>query len=187
MSQGVPPLPNNNELSPANCDQIGGSVSVMHVEAGLYTNFAAGQLQDNLINSTPQFVGTGADDTGIFWAVEVGIEKKWHELGKTTFFAQYYDHDGGANNRRTIADTDPVNPFAADPGAGAERIFATGVEMMGVGVVQEISAASMLSTPTTRHYEADLTVMQDTFGLGATADAQLEDLDIVMSGAMIKF
>jgi hypothetical protein len=144
MSQGVPPLPNNNELSPANCDQIGGSVSVMHVEAGLYTNFAAGQLQDNLINSTPQFVGTGADDTGIFWAVEVGIEKKWHELGKTTFFAQYYDHDGGANNRRTIADTDPVNPFAADPGAGAERIFATGVEMMGVGVVQEISAASML-------------------------------------------
>lgn len=92
----------------------------------------------------PQFVGTGADDTGIFWAVEVGIEKKWHELGKTTFFAQYYDHDGGANNRRTIADTDPVNPFAADPGAGAERIFATGVEMMGVGVVQEISAASML-------------------------------------------
>jgi hypothetical protein len=29
--------------------------------------------------------------------------------------------------------------------------------------------------------------MQDTFGLGATADAQLEDLDIVMSGAMIKF
>jgi predicted porin len=187
MSQGVPPLPNNNELSPANCDQIGGSVSVMHVESGLYANFAAGQLQDNLINQTPQFVGTGADDTGMFWAVEAGIEKKWFDLGKTTLFAQYYDHDGGANNRRTIADADPVNPFAADAGAGAERIFATGVEMVGVGVVQEISNASMLLYTYYRHYEADLTVMQGTAGLGATADAQLEDLDIVMSGAMIKF
>ena len=39
------------DTSRANCDQIGGSISVMHEKTGLYVNLAAGQLQDNLILS----------------------------------------------------------------------------------------------------------------------------------------
>ena len=99
---------------------------------------------------------------GSFYALEAGIEKKWHALGKTTIFAQYYDSEGGANDRRTVGANDAANPFGATP----SRIFSTGVEMFGGGVVQSIDAASMLLYAYYRHYEADLTVMS-----GATAPA----------------
>ena len=124
-------------------------------------------------------MGTGADDTSSFYALEAGIEKKWHALGKTTILAQYYDSEGGANDRRTVAGGDAVNPF----GATTSRIFSTGVEMFGGGVVQSIDAASMLLYAYYRHYEADLTVMSGATGAGAIRDADLEDLDVVMSGA----
>ena len=38
-----------------------------------------------------------------------------------------------------------------------------------------------------RHYEADLEVLSGTAGGGLVADVPLDDLDIVMTGAMIKF
>jgi hypothetical protein len=176
-----------SDISDAKCHQVGGSLSVMDEKSGLYANFAAGQLTDELIqtatsNATRNFAGTGADDTSSFWAVEGGIEKKWFDLGKTTLFAQYYDHDGGANNRMRIDGADPINPHN-----GNSRIWSTGVEMVGGGVIQEISAAAMLLYVYYRHYEADLEVLSGTTGPGVVLDAQLDDLDIVMSGAMIKF
>ena len=168
--------------SDAKCNQLGGSVSVKHIESGLYANFAAGQQQDDLILQDANFVGSGADDTSKFWALEAGIEKKWHSLGKTTIFGQYYDSEGGANDRRTVAAGDAANPFA-----GTSRIFSTGVQMFGGGVVQSIDSASMLLYAYYRHYEADLNVMEGTSGLDPIRSADLEDLDVVMSGAMIKF
>ena len=73
---------NANDSEPdADCESIGGSISIMHAPTGLYGNFAAGQLKDNLIRNTAtpgrDFVGTDADDTSTFFAVQAGIEQKW--------------------------------------------------------------------------------------------------------------
>src|SRR5690606_30242785 len=43
----------------ADCNQLGGSVSVMHVASGLYANFAAGYMEDKL---TKVIFGPDAED-----------------------------------------------------------------------------------------------------------------------------
>ena len=146
------------------CSQYGGSISVMHEPTGIYVNFAAGQLEDDLINSLGGVFAT-ADNKSEFFAVEAGIEKKFIPLGKTTIFGQYYDYDGGANQRSTV---------------GGDEIMSTGIEMWGVGVVQGLDAAAMHLYAYYRHYEGELEL--DTAG-----SVPLEDLDIVMTGAIIKF
>ncbi|MGL4395356.1 MAG: porin [Hyphomicrobium sp.] len=180
LAQGAGALASGT--SDASCNQIGGSVSVMHVQSGIYVNFGAGQLQDDLIGRTDRFQGTGADDESTFYAVEAGIEQKWNELGKTTIFGQYYQNDGGANARRNLAAGDAANPFA-----GASRIFETELTSYGGGVVQGIDAAAMSLYVFYRHYEADVTALSGTTGAGARGQASLEDLDVVMGGAIIKF
>lgn len=158
----------------AKCTQFGGSVSVMHEPTGIYVNAAAGELQDDLIKRAGSpFAGTNADDKSSFWAVEAGIEKKWIPLGKTTLFGQYYDYEGGANETS-------VNFGAGNP---TGRVFASGVEMYGIGVVQSIDAAAMHLYAYYRHYEADLTLLNG----GTTQKVDLDDLDVVMGGALIKF
>ncbi|HYI05922.1 MAG TPA: hypothetical protein VD858_13600, partial [Reyranella sp.] len=92
------------------------------------------------------------------------------------------DSDGGANDRRTVAAGDAANPFAV-----TSRIFSTGVQMYGGGIVQSIDSASMLLYTYYRHYEAELNVMEGPTGADPIRGADLEDLDVVMSGAMIKF
>jgi predicted porin len=147
----------------AKCHQIGGSVSVMHVESGIYVNFGAGQKTDELINKVAGFAT--ADDTSTFWAAEAGIEKKWNALGKTTLFGQYYINEGGANARRTF-------------GAG-NRILSTELESYGGGVVQGVDAAAMQLYLFYRHSQAEIT--------GSAFSPNLEDLDVVTAGAIIKF
>ncbi|MGL5736488.1 MAG: hypothetical protein ACRCYS_16625, partial [Beijerinckiaceae bacterium] len=161
---------------------FGGSISIMHTQSGLYANFGAGQLTDDLIDVSTRFAGTGADDTSTFWAVEGGIEQKWNDLGKTTLFVQYYKNEGGANGRRGLDAGDAANPFAVD-----SRIFATELESIGGGVVQGIDAAAMHLYLTYRHYQANVTALSGTAGAGALGSANLEDLDVVMGGAIIKF
>ena len=50
----------------------------MHVESGIYGNFAAGYMLDDAINTDPGFtVGANPDDRSDFYAFEVGVERKW--------------------------------------------------------------------------------------------------------------
>lgn len=162
----------------AKCTQYGGSVSVMHEPTGIYLNFSAGAHQDDTVLADADFAGTNADDTTTFWAIEAGIEKKWFPLGKTTVFGQYYNLEGGASERLTVAAGDPTNNTG-----GAANVFSTGLEMYGGGVVQELSAASMSLYLYYRHYEGELTLVDG----GIVAPADLEDLDVVVGGAIIKF
>ena len=81
--------------------QFGGSISVIHVDTGLYVNAAAGQKQDDGLADVAFYVANPGllDDEDAFWAIEAGIEKKWFPLGKTTIYGQYYDYDGGSLSR----------------------------------------------------------------------------------------
>lgn len=54
-----------------------GSVSVKHIDSGLFVNAAAGKLD----------LGAFGDDKA--YHVQAGIERKWSELGATTIFAEY--------------------------------------------------------------------------------------------------
>ncbi len=170
--------------SDTRCENLGGSISIIHEASGLFVNAGTGIKNDELLNGTAAFIGTGADDEQTFWAIQAGVEKKFNEFGKTTIYGEYYDYQGGANGRRTIGAADALNPLGA-----TAAIWSSGVEMFGAGIIQGFDNAALQIYLSYRHYEADLTLRGLVGGVasGALADAALEDLDIVMTGAIIKF
>ena len=164
------------------CRQFGGSVSAIHKETGLFVNFGAGIKTDERARQTA--VGAaGASDEQTFWSTQAGIERKFTEYGKTTVYGEYYDYNGGGNSRRTVANGDPLDPFAG-PNAAAQ-IWSTGVNVYGAGIAQGFDKAALVVYLSYRHVEGDLTLRNPTNG--AIADSPLEDLDLVLSGAIIKF
>ena len=121
---------------------------------------------------------------------KLGIEKKWHELGKTTIFGQYYRNEGGSQDRTVI--TVP-NGFAwndAETKATPAGTFSNGdiqsstLESFGLGVIQGIDKAAMHVYVVYRHYEGDILT---TGTAGAGTKIELDDLDVAMGGAIIKF
>ncbi|MDP1639382.1 MAG: hypothetical protein Q8L61_00490 [Hyphomicrobium sp.] len=162
------------------CTQYGGSVSVVHVDTGLFVAFGAGEKSIDLVQLS-KFAGQGADTDESFWSVQAGIEKKFVEHGKTTIYGEYYDYDGGANSRRTVGPLDSLNPIAA----GTWDVWHTGVQVYGAGIAQGFDKAATVLYLSYRHVEGDLT-LRNPVG-GAIADAPLDDLDLVLSGALIKF
>jgi predicted porin len=164
----------------ADCNQVGGSLSVMHEDSGLYLTFGAGRFVDEETDTVNRFVVSGADDDHTFYAFQAGIEKKWTALGKTTIYGEYFNHEGGANDR-TFDDGDPINSFAV----GSAQIFSSDVETYGGGIIQGIDAASMRLYLIYRHYEADLSLVN---GAGAVQQSnEIEDVDVVLGGALIQF
>lgn len=170
--------------SDTECRNLGGSVSVIHAATGLFINVGTGIKTDELLNGTARFAGTGADDEQTFWATQFGVEKKFTAFGKTTVYGEYYDYQGGANDRRIIAAGDAVNGLGA-PAA----IWSSGLQVYGAGIIQGFDNAALQLYLSYRHYEADLSLRGLVGGVatGAIADSPLEDLDVVMSGALIKF
>lgn len=167
------------------CDQFGGSFSVIHESTGLFLSAAAGRKWDDYINTQNRFRGTGVDSTQDFWALQAGIERKFNDYGKTTIYGEYYDYEGGGNSRRTVAANDALNPA----GAGTWALWGTGVQMYGAGVAQGFDKAALVLYLSYRHYEADLELRRIVGGVatGAIEDSPVEDLDVVFSGAVIKF
>ena len=185
------PAGNGADGSDTRCHQLGGSVSVMHEPTGLFVNAAAGTKTDEILTQTLTFARTGADDGQDFWAVQGGVESKFNAFGKTTLYGEYYDYNGGANQRRTIdgvdgGEADALNPFAA---GGDSALWSSGLQMIGAGLAQGFDSAALVIYLSYRHYEADLTVRQLASGVasGPLATVALEDLDVVLGGGIIKF
>ena len=170
--------------SDTRCENLGGSISVLHEPTGLFVSAGTGIKTDDLLNGTNRFIGTNADDEQTFWAIQSGVEKKFNAFGKTTIYGEYFDYQGGANGRRTIGATDALNPLGA-----TTAIWSSGVEMLGAGIIQGFDNAGLQVYLSYRHYEADLALRGLVGGVatGAIADAALEDLDVVMTGAIVKF
>jgi hypothetical protein len=171
------------EHSNQDCQNYGGSFSVVHEKSGLFLNFGTGLKVDNLIRDTQRFTGTNVDEDQFFWAAQAGVEKKFNDLGKTTIYGEYYDYDGGGNSRRTVANGDALDPFAG--ANAAAQIWSTGVNVYGAGIAQGFDKAGLVVYLSYRHVEGDLTLRNPTSG--AIADSPLDDLDLVLSGAIIKF
>jgi hypothetical protein len=110
------------------------------------------------------------------YAGEVGIEQKWNDLGKTTLFFQYSHNDNGGIDRAV---------GGAVPVIAGRDIQSSTLEAYGVGIVQALEAADMHLYLTYRHYEGDISTRAAANAPLLTTD--LDDLDVVMSGAIIRF
>ncbi len=179
----------NTEDKDADCDQFGGSFSIIHEATGLFVNAGAGIKRDNLVQdqtNSPYNLG-GADPDQKFWSVQAGIEKKWIEHGKTTIYGEYYDYDGGAGRRSPAGGA--ADPLNVDNGVGgASVIWDSGVQVWGAGIAQGFDKAALTLYLTYRHVEGDLELRASNGpNVGQIFNAPLDDLDLVTAGAVIKF
>ncbi len=167
------------------CQSYGGSFSVLHEKSGLFLSFGSGLKVDNLIRDTQRFSGTNVDEAQFFWAVQGGVEKKFNDLGKTTIYGEYYNYDGGGGTRRTVRAGDALNPT----GVGNWAEWYSDVDIFGAGIAQGIDSAAMIVYLSYRHVEGELQLRQlnGTVANGPVADAPLDDLDLLLTGAVIKF
>jgi len=176
--------PDNRETS--DCYQMGGSFSILDHRSGLFLNFGTGLKVDDFIHKTQRFAGTDVDDTQFFWAAQAGIEKKFFDLGKTTIYGEYFDYDGAGGTRRTVTAGDALNPT----GVGNWAEWYTGVDIWGLGVAQGVDSAAMILYLSYRHVQGDL-LLRQIGGSGTVegpiANAPLENLDLVITGALIQF
>jgi predicted porin len=157
----------------ADCNQLGGSIGVLHEATGLYGKFAAGYLEDELVSAQ----NAAFDDRSEFYAGEVGLQQKWVPLGKTTVFGQYYVNEGGTNSGRTFG--------------GTRTILNSEIEAYSIGVKQDVDSAAMSLYAIYRHVESEATfgnVDQANFAITAgDGRVQYEDIDLFMAGGIIKF
>ncbi len=83
------------------------------------------------------------------------------------------------DNDRTVAAGDAINPTGV-----AVQINDAEVETIGAGVIQGIDAAAMRMYLIYRHYEADVNL--NNAGV-VVATPELEDVDVIVGGSIIKF
>jgi predicted porin len=147
------------------CQEYGGSLSVMHKPSGVFATAAYGKR----IDETREAIN--GDDELWFWHVQGGIEQKWTALGETTFFGGYQKRDSGA----------VVND---DGGAlilvNGSPVTSSEIEMWEGGINQHISAAAMDLYLHYKHYDADISTV-------AVPSVNTEAWQTVIGGARIKF
>jgi hypothetical protein len=125
---------------------------------------AYGEQQDD----SETDINPAADDTDTMWYVQAGIERKWHELGKTTIFGEYRHDDTGSNLGKNTG------------GTSATFVQDGNIDYFAAGVVQGIDAAAMQMYVVYRHYEGD-------FNNAVGTNFNLDSFDMVITGAKINF
>lgn len=166
-----------SSVTPLDCKWWGVAGSIMHAPTGLYVYGGYGEQQvDDEDGLVPAGALVAADGTDTTWFIQAGIEQKFVPLGKTTIFGEYRKDDAGSNLTKSTQNTLPPNPVA-DP---AYYIQSSDIDFWAAGVVQNIESAAMDLYVIYRHAEGDF-----TNGQGVKSD--LDDFDMVISGARIQF
>ncbi len=167
------------------CRQLSGSISVLDKPTGLFVNFGTGLNLNGLIKDTLRYQGTGVRDQHTFASGQIGIEQRFNDLGKTTIYGEHFVYDGGAATAAFVGPADSLNPT----GAGNWAIWSSRANVWGAGIAQGIDAAAMILYLYYRHASGELNLRQLN-GFSATgpiANAPIDDLDLLMSGAVIRF
>lgn len=167
------------------CRQASGSISVMHLDTGLFVNFGSSLTMDGLIDDTARYSGSGIDADQIFWSGQAGIERSFLALGKSTVYGEYFTYDGGATTARIVGPDDALNPIEL----GNWAVWHSNVDVWGAGLAQGIDSAAMILYLSYRHVRGDLALreLNGPNASGAIANAPIDDLDLLMSGAVIRF
>jgi hypothetical protein len=150
-----------------------GSASIMHVASGL---FLSGAFVD-LSHDGTSVANQARPDTKL-WYVVGGVSRNWFGMGKTALYGEYSRVNDGATGLTITPDTTvPANFFTVSDSE---------VSMWGLGVVQNIDAAAMELFLSYRQYRGEVAGVAGGAGVGVAA-GDLNDLDILMAGARIKF
>jgi len=167
------------------CRLLSGSVSALHQATGLFLNIGASLTMDGLIDTTPRYLNSGVANDQVFVSGQAGIERRWSSLGKSTLYGEFYRYDGGASTARLVGPTDSLNPI----GAGDWAVWHSNVNIWGAGLAQGIDSAAMTLYLSYRHVEGSLLLreLEGRSASGAIADAPIDDLDLVLTGAVISF
>ena len=133
------------------------SGGIMHVPTGIFVNASWGETD----------TGFAGDQNSSHWAVQAGIQTKPFSIGKTTLYGAYYH-----SKDNSIIINEPV--FGVPVYLGGEYE----IDYWGLGIVQDIDAASMSLYAGYRNYSSD----------NCQSDLDLScDLDVYMAGAIIRF
>ncbi|MBA2127792.1 porin [Hyphomicrobium methylovorum] len=154
-----------SKISGQDCEWWGAAGSVMHVPTGL---FVYGGYGENSDDAEAAFNPT-AQSKDKMWFIQAGIQQKWTPLGKTTVFGDYRNDNAGSNLDKS---------FTVDGASG--YVHNSDLKFIGAGVIQTIDAAAMDLYVIYRHAEGDVTN-------SANATVELDDFDMVMTGARIQF
>jgi hypothetical protein len=167
------------------CQQLRGSLSAKHLDTGLFVNFGANITNDGIVDETARFEGTGVNNREYFLSGQAGIEKQFNSLGKTTLYGDYYTYSGGAPSVLLVGAGDPLNPT----GVGDWAVWQSDVNVWGGGIAQGIDSAAMILYLAYHHVSGDITLrqLQGASASGPLAGAPIEDLDLLFSGAVIRF
>jgi hypothetical protein len=167
------------------CRQVSGSASVMHVDTGLFVNFGAGLTHDGLVDDTRRYDHTGIDPDQIFWSGQVGIERPFLALGKSTIYGEFFTYEGGASTARIVGAGDALNPT----GLGNWAVWHSNVDIIGGGLAQGIDSAAMILYMSYRHVMGDLALreLNGRAAGGPIAAAPIDDLDLLLAGGIIRF
>ncbi len=173
--------------SPIDCNDLGMSASIMHEDTGLFVTGAYGIRHDELRQQLYTQNGYGAiDDEDQFWSVQAGIEQKWLPVGKSTLYGEYWQADTGAGVSGAGA-IGAIYNQAAFGGLATSRQASSDVSYWGIGFNQNFSAAALDMYIAYRHHSGDVTTVTTAATGGILNNTEFDDLDIVMTGAMIKF
>lgn len=170
---------------PTTCRQVSGSFSLVHLDTGLFVNFGSGLTYDGLVDDTIRYGGSDIDPDQTFYSGQVGIERPFISLGKSTIYGEYFTYAGGASTARIVGAGDALNPT----GLGDWAVWHSSVNVVGGGLAQGVDAAAMILYLSYRHVSGDLDLRQLNGGnaSGVIADAPIDDLDLLLTGAIIRF
>ena len=172
---------------------ISGSASVMHVPTGLFLSGSYARYTDENRKALFKQDLAGVKDEDTYWYLVGGIEQNWFGIGKTTLYGEYGRHEAGTGLSGTGGQNCTFG-IAAGGGSATVPLLVTlclnsaDVDLWGLGINQEISAAAMDFYLAYRHFSPE----GNTFASGAasataTGTLGVKDFDAVMTGAIIRF
>jgi hypothetical protein len=176
----------SNDLAPAvrrgagKTEEVGLSVSLMHVETGLFGAGAWGRLHDAGLDD---LYGRPVDENTEFFTLQFGIERQWLPVGKTTIFGEYFQLDRGAGF--SFGPGNIVNPLdATSLGTGLDEVASSRIKGWSFGINQNLNEYVDLYL-NYRWFELDVTTT-DNLG-AASANVKSDPLQAVLAGAMVRF
>lgn len=156
VSAGIGYQERDDELMGNTAEVTQGALTFIHMPTGIFFTGVVGQEE----------VDDGRPDTENFY-LKAGVRQKWNSLGATVIYGEYGASDDG------------FNPNATFNNLGIGAITSSEFERYGVGIVQEIDAASMAVFAKWKRMDGEVT------DAGGTTD--LEEIDIFGIGGVLFF
>jgi len=159
----------NGLVTSADQEEYKGSISILHEPSGIFGSFAFVHTEFTERTANPQ-----PGDRDYYYFNGGYVAKNLTPLGKTVFYGEY------ATVNRGFTNLSANGAITAAGGQNFVNLSQADSEVWGFGVVQHIPAAAMEIYALYKNFDLDA---RDAAG----AAISTEDIDIVYTGARIKF